>query len=202
MFDNKIRTLIDPPIDKLGAGLARAGISANGVTVFGFLAGILAALAIVFSYFHLALVLILISRLADGLDGAVARANRKTDLGGFLDISLDFIFYGMVPLAFVVNDPGSNAVAGAVLIFAFYATGSGFLAFALMAEKRGVGDEDRGSKSLVYTTGLAEGAETIAVFLLFCLFPAWFAGIAYVFAALCLITVAARIWLAVQTFRG
>jgi len=200
MLDNTVRGWIDPIINKMGEKLASMGVGANTVTIFGFLTGVAAATAITFGFFFTGLVWILISRLADGLDGAVARANRKTDLGGFLDITLDFVFYGLIPLAFILADPAANAVAGSVLIFAFYATGASFLAFALMAEKRGVSDKQRGSKSLVYTTGLAEATETITVFVLFCLFPTWFPVIAYLFAALCLITVVSRIWLAVQTF--
>jgi len=200
MLDNTVRHLIDPMVNRAGQQLAAMGIHANAVTLFGFATGSAAGLAIVFKYYTIGLVLLLISRLADGLDGAVARASNKTDLGGFLDITLDFVFYGMIPLAFIIADPAANAVAGGVLIFAFYATGASFLAFALMAEKRGATEEQRGSKSLVYTTGLAEATETIAVFVAFCLFPAWFPVIAFGFAALCLITVVSRIWLAVQTF--
>ncbi len=200
MFDNTVRRWIDPPINRIAKKLAAYGISANMVTIFGFLTGAIAAFAIAYEYYYVALVVILISRLADGLDGAVARVNKKTDLGGFLDITLDFFFYGMIPLAFVFANPAANAAAGATLIFTFYTTGASFLAFALMAEKRGTNEDARGSKSIVYTTGLAEATETIAVFILFCLFPSWFPVIAYSFAALCLITVAARIWLAVQTF--
>ena len=200
MFDNKVRHWIDPAIDILAKRLASVGISANTVTVFGFFTGATAALAIAFEQYSVGIALILVSRLADGLDGAVARVNEKTDLGGFLDITLDFFFYGMIPLAFMLANPAANALAGGTLIFTFYVTGASFLAFALIAEKRGTTDEDRGSKSLIYTTGLAEATETIVVFIAFCIFPNWFAEIAYAFAALCLVTVAARIWLAVQTF--
>jgi phosphatidylglycerophosphate synthase len=200
MLDNTVRRWIDPMINRAGQQLAAVGVHANAVTLFGFASGSAAGLAIVFEYYTIGLVLLLISRLADGLDGAVARASNKTDLGGFLDITLDFVFYGMIPLAFIIADPAANAVAGSVLIFAFYATGASFLAFALMAEKRGATEEQRGSKSLVYTTGLAEATETIAVFVAFCLFPTWFSVIAFGFAALCLITVVSRIWLAAQTF--
>ncbi len=200
MLDNKVRSWIDPAINQMGKRLASVGVSANTITVFGFISGAAAALAITYEHYYLGLGLLLLSRLADGLDGAVARATDKTDLGGFLDITFDFIFYGMIPLAFVLADPNANAVAGGVLIFTFYATGASFLAFALMMEKRGASEQQRGSKSLVYTTGLAEATETIMVFVLFCLFPGWFSVIAYCYAALCIATVAARIWLAAQTF--
>lgn len=161
-----------------------------------------AAAAIMLGQYGAGLALILASRLCDGLDGAVARHTRKTDRGGYLDIVLDFAFYGAVPLAFVLARPEDNAVAGAVLLASFYLNGSSFLAFAVMAEKRGLapdaGSAARGAKSLYFTTGLAEATETIAVFCLFCLLPGAFPIVAYLFAALCVATAAARIALAIR----
>jgi len=201
VLDGAARRLIDPALDRLGGGLAARGISANAVTWAGFALGLAAAAAIAGGRFGLGLLLILASRLCDGLDGAVARHAARTDLGGYLDIVLDFAFYGAVPLAFVLADPAANAVAGAVLLTSFYVNGASFLAFAVMAEKRGMAGSPRGPKSLYFTTGLAEATETIAVFCLFCLFPDWFAVIAYLFAALCFVTAAARIALAMRAFR-
>lgn len=200
MLDGFVRRRIDPVLDSLGRRLAGAGISANAVTLAACGIGMLAAMAIAGGHFWLGLLLLLASRLGDGLDGAVAKANGRTDLGGYLDIVLDFAFYGIIPLGFVIADPAANAVAGAVLILSFYVNGSSFLAFAIMAEKRKMETSARGSKSLFFTTGLAEATETIAVFVAFCLFPAAFALIAYVFAALCFYTALSRIVLAARTF--
>lgn len=200
MLDGAARRLLDPTLDRLGAALARGGVKADQVTYAGFAIGIVAAVVIPFRLYWLALVLLLVSRLCDGLDGAVARHTVKTDRGGFLDIVLDFAFYGGIPLGFVIADPAANAIAGATLIFSFYVNGATFLAYAVMAERRGLTTETRGSKSLYFTTGLAEATETIAVFCLFCLFPAAFAPLAYVFAALTFVTAGARIVLAVKVF--
>ena len=201
MLDGKARQIIDPALDRMGSALAAAGVSANAVTGAGLATGLAAALAIALEAYLAGLVLLLVSRLADGLDGAVARHSQKTDLGGYLDIVSDFTFYGAIPLGFVFADPSANGVAGAVLIFSFYVNGSSFLAFAIMAEKQGLTTIARGSKSLYFTTGLAEGTETIAVFCAFCLFPSAFVPIAYVFAAICFITAGARVLLAMQTFK-
>ncbi|MEH6728245.1 MAG: CDP-alcohol phosphatidyltransferase family protein, partial [Hyphomicrobiales bacterium] len=174
----------------------------NPVTLTGYAVGLLAALAIVFQFYLLGLVLLLLSRLADGLDGAVARATTPSDLGGFLDITLDFFFYGAIPMAFALADPQANALASVVLLAGFYATGSSFLAFAIMAEKRKITTTSQGIKSLYYIGGLAEGTETIAVFVAFCLFPRWFAWIAYGFAAICFVTAANRVvigWISLKS---
>lgn len=193
MFDAKIRPLIDPPLNALGRRIHAMGVSADAMTWAGFALGALGCAAIALGQFSLALILILISRLADGLDGAVARASRKTDRGGFLDIVLDFIFYGMAPVAFALLAPEQNALPAAVLLLAYFANGSSFLAFAVMAAKRGEQTDAQGQKSLYYLAGLAEGFETIAVTCLWCVFPSAFPVLAYGYAAVVAASAAARI---------
>lgn len=200
MLDGVARKLIGPALDRLGGRLARRGVTADSVTLAGFALGVAAAAAIAVELYWPGLLLILGSRLCDGLDGAVARASRKTDRGGYLDIVLDFAFYGLIPLGFVLADPAANALAGAVLLFSFYLNGASFLAYAIMAEKRGLATELRGEKSLYFTSGLAEATETIAVFLLSCLLPNYFAPLAYLFAAMTLVTAASRVLLAAKVF--
>ena len=200
MLDGQAKKLIDPSLQLAGNWLHRRGIGADAVTLAGFALGIAAAVAIAQQLFLLGLVLVLLSRLADGLDGAVARASQKTDFGGFLDIVLDFAFYGMIPLGFVFADPAANGIAGAVLLLSFYVNGASFLAYAVMAEKRGLETDQRGQKSLFFTTGLAEATETIIVFAAMCVFPHWFAGIALMFAAICFYTALSRIMLARRQF--
>lgn len=202
MLDGWARKRIDPALDAIGQALHQAGISANAVTLAAFAVGLAAAVSIAFGHLWLGLALILASRLGDGLDGAVAKRAGRTDLGGYLDIVLDFAFYGAIPLAFVILDPVANGVAGAVLLAVFYANGASFLAYAIMAERRGIETSSRGPKSLFFTTGLAEATETIAVFLAFCVFPAWFAAIAYAFAAVTAYTALSRIVLAWRQFGG
>ena len=137
----------------------------------GFGVGLLAMLAVMSQAYLLGLALLVVNRIADGLDGAVARHSRLTDLGGFLDIVLDFIVYAGMVFAFAVADPARNALAAALLLFAFMGTGSSFLAFAIMAAKRRLSTDLRGRKSLYYLGGLAEGTETILFMVLACLLP-------------------------------
>lgn len=202
MFDRSVRAVIDPALERIGHLLADIGISANAVTWAGFALGLIAALLIATQNFGAGLLLLLLSRLCDGLDGSVARASSgSTDMGGFLDIVLDFAFYGAIPFAFIVADPQANALAGGLLLLVFYVNGASFLTYAMMVEKRGTEGTDRGKKSFVYTAGLAEGTETIGVFVLFCLFPDWFSVIAYVFAAIVFVTTVGRFVMAYQAFR-
>ncbi len=193
MFDHKLRPLIDPPLNRLGRHLARAGLRANHVTLAGLGFGLGAALAIAQGAFWLGLALILASRLADGLDGAVARATELSDFGGYLDITADFVTYAAIPLAFVWYDPAANGLAGAFLLGAYYVNAASFLGFAVLAEKQRLQTDAQGRKSLYFSAGLLEGGETIAFMVALCLFPAAFAPLAWIFGALCLATAALRL---------
>jgi phosphatidylglycerophosphate synthase len=199
LLDAAARRLIDPPLAGAAHHLKRYGLSADAVTVAGFGVGLLAMLAIALGHTGVGLLLLLVNRLADGLDGAVARATRLTDRGGFLDIVLDFILYSGFVFAFAVLDPARNALPAAFLIFSFMGTGCSFLAYAVMAAKRRLTSEVHGRKSLYYLGGLTEGTETIACFVLVCLWPAAFPAVAWIFGSLCWITTAARINIGVRS---
>lgn len=193
MFDRKLRELIDPTLDRMGMALATRGVRADAVTLVGLGLGVVAALAVAVGAFVAAAIALLANRLCDGLDGAVARARGRTPAGGFLDIVCDFTVYGAIPLAFALQNPVDNALPAAALLFSFYVNGAAFLAFAtLAAQDPDLGGDD-GRKSFHYLWGMAEGAETILVFMLMVLIPTWFAPLAWGFAAICLVSGLARI---------
>ncbi|MDM7942284.1 MAG: CDP-alcohol phosphatidyltransferase family protein [Hydrogenophaga sp.] len=193
MLDRAIQQAIRPLLARVAGTLVRAGMGADMLTVTGFAIGMAAAVAIGLQHFLAGLVLLLLSRLMDGLDGAVARLTQPTDRGGFLDITLDFLFYASIPLAFAVADPAHNALPAAVLLASFIGTASSFLAFAIVAAQRGITSTALPDKSFYFLGGLTEATETIAAFVAMCLWPQWFAPIAWGFAALCAITTALRI---------
>jgi phosphatidylglycerophosphate synthase len=199
MLDSRIRPWIDPALERLGRGLARMGLSANAVTVGGFALGAGAWVALACQSYWAALGLIAANRIADGLDGALARRLGPTDLGGYLDIVLDFFFYAGVPFFFAVGRPEA-ALPAAFLVFSFVGTGSSFLTFAAVAAKRQLTTTARVPKAIYYLGGLTEGTETIAAFVLICVFPEWFEWVAWVFGGLCWLTTATRVAMAAQTF--
>ncbi|MGD8119631.1 CDP-alcohol phosphatidyltransferase family protein [Vibrio sp. TRT 2004] len=201
MLDRLSIKVIRWPLAQSANLLDRCGITANQTTIFGFALGCVAFPALIFEQYTLALLLIITNRICDGLDGALARIQGITDAGGFLDISLDFLFYSLIPFGFVLANPEQNAVAGAFLIFSFIGTGSSFLAFAVMAGKRGIENPVYQHKSLYYMSGLTEGTETIACFILFCLLPNHFALIAYLFGAACWFTTLTRIYSGFMTLK-
>jgi phosphatidylglycerophosphate synthase len=182
------------PLQQLAQVAIRLGLTANQVTVGSFVVGMLAVPALAYEVYGWALLAILLNRVGDGLDGAIARIQGSTDAGGYLDISLDFIFYSAVPFGFLLADPLHHGVAAGLLMLTFMGSGATFLAFAVMAAKRGIENPAYPNKSLHYLGGLTEGFETIVVFVLLCLLPQWFNLIAYVFATLCWITALSRLY--------
>ncbi len=200
MFDAAIRPYMNKPLEAAAKQAVALGVSANMATALGFALGIAAAAFIAGEYYWVGLGLLLVSRFMDGLDGAIARLTRLTDVGGFLDITLDFIFYAAVVFAFALAAPERNALAAAFLTTSFMAPASTFLAYAIFAQKHGITTEIRGAKSLYYLGGLTEGFETIITLCLMCVIPTWFPVIAVVYAIMCWITGGTRIAVALQTF--
>jgi len=199
MLDRLVRPLIDPPLHALARATLGWGWSANAVTLLGFAIGMLGVPLVAFGQYRWALAPLLISRVFDGLDGAIARLRGPTDFGGYLDIVSDFIFYAAFVFAFALADP-ANGVWASLLLVAFMGTGTSFLAWAILAAKKGLSSEAQGKKSFFYSAGLVEGSETILFLSLCCLLPGYFRELAIVFTVLCAVTVLGRIASARATF--
>lgn len=202
MLDRFITPVTQKLLNIPARALVRRNVSADQVTLAGFVLGMLAVPALAFGLYEIALGFIALNRLADGLDGAVARLTHTTDAGGYLDIVLDFIFYSAVVFGFLLASPVENALPAALLMLSFMGTGATFLAFASIAAKRGIENVHYPNKSLHYMGGITEGFETIAAFVLFCLFPQYFPELAYGFAALCWITALSRLWSGYRTLQN
>jgi len=201
MFDRALNGVLQRPLKRMAHGLISLGLQADQMTWAGFVVGLTAIPLIALGHPQWAILSIALNRLADGLDGAMARLTRPTDLGAFLDISLDFLFYSSIPLAFVLADPNRNGLAGALLIYSFIGTGCTFLAFAVLAAKRGATSTAYPGKGFYYLGGLTESTETIAVFVLMCLVPERFRVLALSFAALCALTTITRITAGMTVFK-
>jgi phosphatidylglycerophosphate synthase len=194
MLDRFVTPIIKPILTPVVKLLHQRNVTADHVTLYGFIVGMLAVPLLAFELWYWALAAILINRTLDGLDGDLARyANQSSSAGGFLDITLDFLFYAAVPLGFIIANPEQNAIAGSILLATFIGTGSSFLAFAIAAEKFNIDKPQFQYKSFYYLNGLTEGTETIALFIAFCIWPQYFAILASLFAFACVITVFTRI---------
>ncbi len=201
MLDRRVRELTRGTLEACARALIPLGFQADRVTWLGFSLGLCALPLIATHHAGWAIFFILANRLADGLDGTIARMTEPSDRGAFLDIALDFLFYSSIPLAFALADPQDNGLAAATLIYAFVGTGSSFLGFAIIAAKRNISSEEHPGKGFYYLGGLTEASETIGVFIAMCLAPQHFAALAYGFAALCAITTMTRIAAAMNTFK-
>lgn len=193
MLDRWTLSLIKPPMNRLARHCNHRGIGANQITLAGFAVGMLVLPLLALQLYTLALFAVVLNRLADGLDGELARIQGATDGGALLDIVLDFIFYAAVVAGFALANPASNALAAAFLLWGFMGTASSFLAYAILAERRQLSSMTYPSKGFYYLEGLAEGTETIAFLVAMCLFPEHFVWLAWAFFGLCVITTATRV---------
>ncbi len=192
MIDRYVLPLQKRILQPVASHVAKHGIHADVISFLGFAIGSSAVPLLAFGLYHETLLVILLNRLFDGLDGAVARVVGPTDRGAFIDIAFDFFFYAAVPVGFAIADSAVNALPAAILVASFVGTGSSFLAFAVIAAKHGLTAADYPQKGIYYLGGLAEGAETIAVFVAMCLWPNHFPLIAFSYAAMCLMTTVTR----------
>lgn len=209
MFDSRLLPLFTPFNTMVAKNLKNLGVTPDMVTFAGFGIGMLSVPLIALGMYKAALALICFSRIADGVDGCLARMGKPTDSGGFIDIVCDFIFYGAIPFAFALADPSKNGLAATFLIFTFVGTGSSFLTYAIFAAKYGVTEnfkpqmrDDKKQSSFYFLGGLTEGTETLLFFFLICLFPGIFHIAAWIFGVLCLITTVTRIYDGYHDFKS
>lgn len=195
MIDRQLRRVVAPPLDTAGRRLRRLGVRPGWVTATGWVAGVGACVAAGSGRWWLALGLWLANRVLDGLDGPVARAGTPSERGGFLDVVADFSVYGGFVVGVAVALPAAR-IACIALLLAYYTSGSAFLALSSLLERRGTDDGDE--RSLHFVGGLAEGAETILVYVAFCLFPNHATVIAWVFTAAVAVTAGQRVWIGVR----
>lgn len=133
------------------------------------------------------------SRLADGLDGAVARTRgRSSDLGGYLDLLGDTVVYAAIPLGVAVGAADQRVwIATAALLATFYVNAVSWLFIAALIEKRAAERDTQpgGTRSttIAMPTGLVEGTETIVLYSLLLILPdhavAWFTVMAILVTA-------------------
>lgn len=204
MFDAPIRQRLDQPLDAVAGSMATRGVSANGLTAFGFVVGMAAAAAVVTGHWWVALILWLTNRTLDGLDGSVARRVGPTQLGGFLDIMADFAVYGSMVVAIGWAVPDAR-LAALFVFLGYYLNGAGFLAWSSLVAERVISaagtDHADDERSLNFPAGLAEGAETIVAMALILALPAFAVQLMWGWAVIVATSVVQRIWMIVTRLR-
>lgn len=204
MFDALLRALKD----RLLAPLARRlgpGVAPNAVTALACLAGLACAAAAWRRAYGPALALWAANRVLDGLDGTLARVHgRQTDIGGYLDLLLDFVVYAAVPAGLALGRPTPAALTACVaLLGAFYVNAASWMYLAAVLEARAAGAAARGERTTVtMPPGLVAGAETVVFYALFLAFPGHAPGLFALMAALVGLTVGQRVWWARRHLRA
>ena len=199
MIDKELNKYTSSHLNRIANTLYEKGVEPNWVTLLGLALAFLCFLALSHGLFYLGLILILINRFLDGLDGSLARLGTPRKFGAFFDITSDFAFYALIPLGFAVHSPHENALPTAFLLAAFYVNGSSFLAEAIIIEKYNI-KFDQADKGFFYSSGLIEGFETICFFLFICFFPNLYANAAYILFTLTLLTHVIRVFKSFKRF--
>jgi len=194
MFDAPLRRALDRPLDRAAAALDTSWVSPDRLTAVGLVLGLGSAASAAVGWWAVSLALWLVSRLADGLDGPLARRRRArgagdAGAGGFLDITADFTVYAATVVGVGVGS-GGPLWPFLLVLAAYYVNGAAFLAFSSIAERAGRTLDD--GRSLSFLGGVAEGAETVAVHSLWLLLPFWAPQIAAGWAAVVGVSAAAR----------
>nr|MDP9485114.1 CDP-alcohol phosphatidyltransferase family protein [Actinomycetota bacterium] len=189
-LDEELRKGAKPLYETPARVLAGRGVTGDALTGVGLGVGVLCLGAISFGLNAAALVLWLLNRLLDGLDGEVARLRGETsEFGAFFDIVADFFVYGGFLVALAIQHPESR-LALVVLFLAYYLNGTAFLALSGILEK--LKRERLTERGLHFRRSLTEGFETIVAGILFLVFPGHVSPIAWVFAAMVFVSVAQR----------
>lgn len=199
MIDAELRAALAPTWDRLARGLVRRNVSALTLTGTGLALALAAAAAAAVALWWLALLLWLVSRVFDALDGPVARGSGGgTAFGGWADISADLTAYGAFVAGCAIGNPDAR-VACLVLLLTYYVNGGSLLALSAAATEQGADRADE--RTFHFHRGLAEGAETIVVHSLMVLVPAWMPALAWGFAVAVAITIGQRIRRAARLLR-
>lgn len=182
MFDARLRRVMEPALGQAAGWLDRPWITPDRLTGLNLVLGLASAVLAAVQWWLPALAAWLLCRVADGLDGPLARrrnaraGTEDTGRGGFWDICADFIVYGATVVGVGIGATegfGAPWLPFLLVLFAYYINGTAFLAFSSIAEK--TGRQLRDGRSLSFLGGLTEGAETVAVHSLWLVLPgaAW-----------------------------
>jgi phosphatidylserine synthase len=167
-------------------------------SVMGLMTGVAAAIAVWQQAYLLGLLLWLLNRIFDGLDGAVARASgTQSDFGGYLDIIIDFVVYALIPVGLALGQMSTAVIVALLfLLCTYYVNGASWMYLAAILEKRSHVKTDR-LTSVTMPTGLVGGAETIVFYAAFIIFPTHLVWLFGLMGVLIVLTIGQRlIWAA------
>jgi phosphatidylglycerophosphate synthase len=176
MFDHALRPLKERLLASM-ASRAAGRVNPFAITLASVVACVGAGVGAAMKQPLAAIILWLVGRALDGIDGAVARASDKaSDLGGLVDQLADTIGYAAVPIgAAAASDDPRAWMLVAILLGTFYvnAVSWGYLS-AIVSKRAKAPTGDTGNDRLTaisMPSGLVEGVETIVFFTLMLALP-------------------------------
>jgi len=188
MFDNVFRSIKEQLFAPLALKVGR-GVHPSLISIVAFGVGLLSAVLVWQQQYLWGLLLWLLNRLLDGLDGTFARANgQQSDLGAYLDIVFDFTIYALIPIGLVLGRPTPAGYAClACLLGSFYLNAASWMYLSAILKKRKQGAKTRGELTAVtMPIGLINGTETVIFYALFMLLPQY---LGFLFAAMSILVV-------------
>ena len=195
MLDATIRRIAASPLERLADALAHIGVNANALTVAGFTMGLAAAALIADSLFVQAVIFLALNRFIDVVDGMVARRTHVTELGAFLDSTLDLFVYAAIPFAFALVHE-QDALAAAFLLMGLMVAAIPGLAARAFAPREPITAPERPFTFVGHS-------ETFLAFALMCVTPRWmFSPLAYFYGVLCILSGVARVASAIGQLRA
>ncbi len=185
MFDEWFRRHKERWFTPLALLLGRS-VSPLAITLTALAIGLAAAFAASQAAWSLAVSLWLGNRILDGLDGTLARVQkRQSDLGGYLDIVLDFTVYAAIPIGIAVAlETRATWLVTSVLLATWFVNAASWMYLAAVLERRGAGATSRGELTTVtMPRGLVAGTETVVFFTLFLALAPHYVLLAWIMSA-------------------
>jgi phosphatidylglycerophosphate synthase len=200
MFDEPFRARFVPAVRPVVRALGAAGATPNHVTSASIALGLAAAALVATGYTYTGLAVWLVSRVGDGLDGALAReTGHATAFGGYLDITLDMTAYAAMVVAFAARRP-DLAVEWALVLAGYVVVITTTLALSDAAGALGR-DVSATNRTFQFTPGFTEAGETSTMYVLWVLFPSQVWWLVWVWIAALLATGVQRTTLACRALR-
>lgn len=196
-----------PQLEAISKNLVERGVPANLLTFISFIAAIGVMASIGLHLYWLAVIMLLINRICDGIDGIVARLHAAqhggvlSPFGTFADTLTDIFLYGGIVFAFVLAGPSGFGLPAAFLLFSWLLSAFASLAFDIEAESKGLEDEHRYKNALFFFDGVSSQMEMTIILFLMCVFPAFFPAIAALYGLICMLTVGSRVLMAYKYLR-
>lgn len=197
MFDIQLRFLKDAIFEPI-CRYVPSFITPTHITAAAFVAGLLSCYFASIASTPMSLILWMLNRALDCLDGAVARhRGTASDLGGFLDLLGDFIVYSLIPIGIAAgwNDTAGAWKAVAVLEASFHINNFVLFYVAAVAEKRVLkgGAKAKELTSVMMRPALIEGMESGLIFSAMLAWPTMIEWWCWVMASLVGVGIAQRV---------